>query len=193
MSLETFIVNVPCCKPQNFSGCRSISVRILLVNLMHARSDVLFTSTHIHHNATINIQEQTYDIKSHVFKNDYLWPCVCVVWFAGVVSAGRLSHTGTMRRTGVSSVRRTTGLNSGSCVMAVQSPSPPDSSWWVKTVRNRISAVSPHPTILPVLRFLTAAPVTRFCSAPFTQLLLPDLTQANQQHSCVLSWKSCYL
>lgn len=68
------------------------------------------------------------------------------------MSAGRLSHTGTMRRTAVSSVRRTTGLNSGSCVMAVQSPSPPDSSWWVQSVRNPISAVSPHPTVLLSIR-----------------------------------------
>lgn len=78
-----------------------------------------------------------------MFWNDSHWPCV---WSAGVVSAGRLSHTGTMRRTAVSSVRRTTGPNLGSCVMAVQSPSPPDSSWWVQAVRNRISAVCPHHT-----------------------------------------------
>lgn len=67
------------------------------------------------------------------------WALPCV-WSAGAVSAARLSLTGTMRRTAVSSVRRTTGLSLESCVMAVQSPSPPDSSWWVQTVRNPISA-----------------------------------------------------
>lgn len=33
---------------------------------MHARSDILFTNTHTHHNATINIQEQTYNIVSNL-------------------------------------------------------------------------------------------------------------------------------
>ncbi len=82
-------------------------------------------------------------------QNADLCPCV---WSAGAVSAARLSHTGTMRRTTGSSVRRTTGLNLGSCVMAARSPSPPDSSWWVQTVRNPISAVSPHPTVLLSIR-----------------------------------------
>lgn len=86
---------------------------------------------------------------------------IACVWSAGAVSAARLSHTGTMRRTTGSSVRRTTGLNLGSCVMAARSPSPPDSSWWVQTVRNPISAVS-------VLRFLQL-----HHSPPFTQSLLP--------------------
>lgn len=55
---------------------------------------------------------------------------------------------------------------------------------------------SPHsPAVHPsVLQFVTAAPVTPFSAdAPFTQSPLPYHSWANQQHSCVRSWKSCYL